>query len=73
MADAGGVVYLLSSYQSGKERWGHGDGGEGELQEERGGEGEERTPCSSRSNNFRVAFEIQGTVCVLPFDLPGFM
>lgn len=23
MADAGGVVYLLSSYQSSKERWGH--------------------------------------------------
>lgn len=37
MADAGGVVYLLSSYQSGKERWGHGEGesGEGEMQEER--------------------------------------
>lgn len=29
MADAGGVVYLLSSYQSGKERWGHGEGGGG--------------------------------------------
>lgn len=29
MADAGGVVYLLSSYQSGKERW---------VQRERDGE-----------------------------------
>ncbi len=37
MADAGGVVYLLSSYQSGKERWGHGEGerGEGDILEER--------------------------------------
>lgn len=36
MADAGGVVYLLSSYQSGKERRGYrgGERGEGEIQEE---------------------------------------
>lgn len=33
MADAGGVVYLLSSYQSGRERWGA--RGEGVIQEEK--------------------------------------
>lgn len=51
MADAGGVVYLLSSYQSGKERWGHREGerGEGEIQEEKEKRKKRkgRTPCSS--------------------------
>lgn len=32
MADAGGVVYLLSSYQSGKERRGHWEGERGERE-----------------------------------------
>lgn len=39
MADAGGTVYLLSSYQNGKERWGvprgRERGAEGEIQEEK--------------------------------------
>lgn len=40
MADAGGVVYLLSSYQSGKERRERrGVGGEGEEELRRGREG----------------------------------
>lgn len=40
MADAGGVVYLLSSYQSGKERWvqreRRGERGEGERYRKKG-------------------------------------
>lgn len=46
MADAGGVVYLLSSYQSGKERqgaqgrgWGGRDGGRESEEEVRGRRG----------------------------------
>lgn len=48
MADAGGVVYLLSSYQSGKERWEHTGVGvrETDMLWRRGGQ--KGTPCSSR-------------------------
>lgn len=47
MADAGGVVYLLSSYQSGKERWEHAGVGVRERDMLSGG-GQKGTPCSSR-------------------------
>lgn len=53
MADAGGVVYLLSSYQRGREvRAQRGRGDEGERREERRptdreGKDNVRTPCSS--------------------------
>lgn len=36
MADAGGVVYLLFSYQSGKERWVHREGERGERDTDTG-------------------------------------
>lgn len=74
MADAGGVVYLLSSYQSGKERqgaqgrggWGGRDGGresEEEVRGRRGGGGTggvtiKGTPCSSREEATTLTFTL---------------
>lgn len=73
MADAGGVVYLLSSYQSSKERWGHRVGERVRERYNRKGKKGRGEHLVLVEADFWVALIIQGTVCMLPFDLPGFM
>lgn len=77
MADAGGVVYLLSSYQSGKERWGvlreRGGAGVGVTRGKGGRVTDEenrrtgRTPCSGQQRN-NLLFIILTVVCTPLFD-----
>lgn len=53
MADAGGAVYLLSSYQSREQRWrGRGGGGEGGWEGEDNRPDKKGTPCSGGNINF---------------------
>lgn len=63
MADAGGVVYLLSSYQSGKERWGHREGerGERDTQEERKDKKEHLVPVEATTFTYTSAHSLYAT------------
>lgn len=60
MADAGGVVYLLSSYQSGKERWGRREGerGERDIQEERKDKKEHLVPVGATTFTYTSAHSL---------------
>lgn len=73
MADAGGVVYLLSSYQSGKGEVGAQRGGVWGVRERYRRKGGRLTERREHLVPVQLLLIIHRTVRTPSFDLPGFM